>query len=282
MTKLYARFEVPKNKWRDSNQRLNPVVAGLRSSWIIEHASSTWKQYVKKQFNIEPIEPDDELIGKYINEDTIKKASIDDEQARYDLMNKRLSEIEDKLKAFDSEHKKRIDSLKRKEKTKTGLTDDEHDELDALMNERNDITDSRTRQKRNLTALRQSIRKITDKNTREHDKAVKRAVIKSRLELNEKRRLFNEPVRFHVRIHNISKHYYDAPNAYPTVKPIQDAGTQIGILWADDNNDYIPFTTFQGDSMLSRDDYVVDIICETFDEPLLDSSDIFKDFEKHL
>lgn len=282
MTKLYARFEIPKDKWRDSNQRLNPVVAGLRSSWIIEHASNTWKQYVKAQFNIEPIEPDDELIKKNLNKSSIKTISIDDEQAKYELMQKRLNEIEDKLLAFDSEHKKRIDSLKRKDKTKTGLTDDEHDELDALMNERIDINDSRTRQKRNLTALRQSIRKISDKNTREHEKAVKRAIIKARLVLNENRRLFNEPVRFHVRIHNISKHYYDAPNAYPTVKPIQDAGTQIGILWADDNNDYIPFTTFQGDTLLSRDNYVVDIICETFDEPLSEGSDIFKDFEKHV
>lgn len=283
MTRLYARFEIPKNKWRDSNQRLDPVVSGLRSSWIVDYSEGIWRQALKAQYGMEPLEPDEKMIQEYLDRKPAKVIDTTDDDNDCTLQENRLAQIEERLKEFDDNNKTLLASLKRRDKNrKNTLTPDEKKELDSLMSTRADIVDMKKRQQKGITALRQRIRKIRDKNDREALKARRRALIGARKELNKDRKLFPDgtQVRFHARIHNITKHYYDAPNAYPTVKPIEDAGTITGVMWEDDNNACIPLTTFRGESTLSRDNYVVDVIIETVDEPF--EEDVFKDFENNL
>lgn len=274
MTRLYARFRIPVKKWRDSNQRLNPVVAGIRSSWIVDETEKTWRSAVKHQFNLEPIEPTDDDIRKHLK--AAKIQPTESYQADLDRMQDRLTALQALLAEWDDKNKTELERLKRKK----NKTDADASRLALLSSERNDLKDRVSRQSKSTTTARQSLHKILDKNNRENMKAWHRALLKARKDLNKDNRLFKDKVRFHVCIHNITKHLYDAPNAYPTVKPLEDAGTNTGILWLDDNNECIPLTTFQGGGMLERDNYVIDVIVETIDEPLM--ADPFTDFESHL
>lgn len=261
-------------KWRDSNQRLDPIMAGMRSSWIVDEMEKTWRAAVKDQFGLEPVEPTDEDIRACLKPAKLK----DDGEQRADAnrMQERLDALRALLSSWDDANRRELERLKRR-KDRTAADDAR---LDALAAERNELKERVSRQSKAATKARQSLRKTTDRNDRESMKAWKRALIKARRDLNSGSRLFKDKVRFHVRIHNITKHLYDAPNAYPTVKPLEDAGTNTGILWLDDNNECIPLTTFRGGGMLERENYVIDVVVETVDEPL--SDDPFDGFESHV
>lgn len=274
MTRLYARFRIPVNKWRDSNQRLDPVVAGIRSSWIVDEMEKTWRAAVKDQFGLEPVEPTDEDVRAHMKPAKLK----DDSEQRADLerMEGRLAALQASLASWDDGNKRELERLKRRK----DRSDADTARMDALMAERDGLKERVSRQSKAVTKARQALRKTADRNDRESMKAWKRARIKARRDLNEDSRLFKGQVRFHVRVHNVTKHLYDAPNAYPTVKPLEDAGTNTGILWLDDNNECIPLTTFRGGGMLERERYVIDVVVETVDEPL--SDDPFEGFERHV
>lgn len=254
MSKLYVRFNVPKKYWLGSNLRLSPIMAARRSKWIMQHMTQYWLDAIKNQHNITPLTPSEADINSIIEKIMAKRqtktarASLD---PIINLAKLRLNQLKTSLKQAEiSGNSNIIESLKLKIEAQE-LT------IKSLKTE-NSITDFI---KADATTVRQA-----------RIMAVKQA--------NGNNRLFNQPVRFHVRIHNISKHLYDSPNAWPTIKPLQDAGTNTGILWEDDNNSCVNLTTFQGAEMLSKDEYVIDVIVETVDEPLVDN--VFKNFEQHI
>lgn len=308
MTKLYVRFEIPVKKWLSSNQRLNYMIAASKSSWIVSNMQETWKAAIEKQFNITPIIPDDETVSKYYKQPKIVNEIKSTKNNSSDNENVKLGEDEDALKAAETRliilknmleqwkalNEKAYIKLKKTYSLKhndnhiddSSLPENNGSEFEyaqylRLKKEREELKDRVNRQSKNVTSIKKAVNKTLIKNITSNSKALKRAVIKATREVNANNRLFNEPVRFRVRIHNISKHYFDSPNSYPTIKPLQDAGTNTGILWEDDNNSCVQMVTFQGAEMLSKENYVVDIIVETLDEPLQGIT-VFDNFEKHL
>lgn len=308
MTKLYVRFEIPVKKWLSSNQRLNYMIAASKSSWIVSNMQETWKAAIEKQFNITPIIPDDETVSKYYKQPKIVNEIKSTKNNSSDNENVKLGEDEDALKAAETRliilknmleqwkalNEKAYIKLKKTYSLKhndnhiddSSLPENNGSEFEyaqylRLKKEREELKDRVNRQSKNVTSIKKAMNKTLIKNITSNSKALKRAVIKATREVNANNRLFNEPVRFRVRIHNISKHYFDSPNSYPTIKPLQDAGTNTGILWEDDNNSCVQMVTFQGAEMLSKENYVVDIIVETLDEPLQGIT-VFDNFEKHL
>lgn len=308
MTKLYVRFEIPVKKWLSSNQRLNYMIAASKSSWIVSNMQETWKAAIEKQFNITPIIPDDETVSKYYKQPKIVNEIKSTKNNSSDNENVKLGEDGDALKAAETRliilknmleqwkalNEKAYIKLKKTYSLKhndnhiddSSLPENNGSEFEyaqylRLKKEREELKDRVNRQSKNVTSIKKAVNKTLIKNITSNSKALKRAVIKATREVNANNRLFNEPVRFRVRIHNISKHYFDSPNSYPTIKPLQDAGTNTGILWEDDNNSCVQMVTFQGAEMLSKENYVVDIIVETLDEPLQGIT-VFDNFEKHL
>lgn len=308
MTKLYVRFEIPVKKWLSSNQRLNYMIAASKSSWIVSNMQETWKAAIEKQFNITPIIPDDETVSKYYKQPKIVNEIKSTKNNSSDNENVKLGEDEDALKAAETRltiiknmfeqwkalNEKAYIKLKKTYSLKhndnhiddSSLPENNGSEFEyaqylRLKKEREELKDRVNRQSKNVTSIKKAVNKTLIKSITSNSKALKRAVIKATREVNANNRLFNEPVRFRVRIHNISKHYFDSPNSYPTIKPLQDAGTNTGILWEDDNNSCVQMVTFQGAEMLSKENYVVDIIVETLDEPLQGIT-VFDNFEKHL
>lgn len=308
MTKLYVRFEIPVKKWLSSNQRLNYMIAASKSSWIVSNMQETWKAAIEKQFNITPIIPDDETVSKYYKRPKIVNEIKSTKNNSSDNENVKLGEDGDALKAAETRliilknmleqwkalNEKAYIKLKKTYSLKhndshindSSLPENnggafEYAQYLRLKKEREELKDRVNRQSKNVTSIKKAVNKTLIKNITSNSKALKRAVIKATREVNANNRLFNEPVRFRVRIHNISKHYFDSPNSYPTIKPLQDAGTNTGILWEDDNNSCVQMVTFQGAEMLSKENYVVDIIVETLDEPLQGIT-VFDNFEKYL
>lgn len=308
MTKLYVRFEIPVKKWLSSNQRLNYMIAASKSSWIVSNMQETWKAAIEKQFNITPIIPDDETVSKYYKQPKIVNEIKSTKNNSSDNENVKLGEDGDALKAAETRliilknmleqwkalNEKAYIKLKKTYSLKyndnhiddSSLPENNGSEFEyaqylRLKKEREELKDRVNRQSKNVTSIKKAVNKTLIKNITSNSKALKRAVIKATREVNADNRLFNEPVRFRVRIHNISKHYFDSPNSYPTIKPLQDAGTNTGILWEDDNNSCVQMVTFQGAEMLSKENYVVDIIVETLDEPLQGIT-VFDNFEKYL
>lgn len=306
MTKLYVRFEIPVKKWLSSNQRLNYMIAASKSSWIVSNMQETWKAAIEKQFNITPIIPDDETVSKYYKQPKIvneikstKNNSSDNENVKLGedalkAAETRLIILKNMLEQWKALNEKAYIKLKKTYSLKhndnhidnSSLPENNGSEFEyaqylRLKKEREELKDRVNRQSKNVTSIKKAVNKTLIKNITSNSKALKRAVIKATREVNANNRLFNEPVRFRVRIHNISKHYFDSPNSYPTIKPLQDAGTNTGILWEDDNNSCVQMVTFQGAEMLSKENYVVDIIVETLDEPLQGIT-VFDNFEKRL
>ena len=276
MTRLYARFRIPRKHWKDSNQRDYYMLSALKTAWIVDYAENIWREAMLNQFSMQPLEPDEDMITALMNAKPAKQ--YDDSQAResLELKQSRLEALQTQFDEWIERHGDEHDRLHRKKHK----TDDELNEYNTLHDERMELRERIKRQSKEITAQKAELNKITSKNQREIDKTHRRCLLKARKTLNTDNRLFNEPVRFHVRVHNVTKHLYDAPNAYPTVKPLQDAGTNIGIIWEDDNNTCIPITTFHGGGMLEKDNYVIDVIAETLDEPLMD--DPFNGFENHI
>ena len=256
MTTMYARFIIGRNDWKSSNQRLNAIMAGLRSKRIQDYAEQVWRKAALDQFGIEPIEPQRNPLPVVNNE-----SSSDEHQS---MMEKRLEELRQSRDAWDDNHGKELKSSKTSETTRR-----------ELQHERNLIVESINRQKKSLTSEKQKIRKSNKKQQRILERTEDKRVVERRLELNSAQRIFTGPVRFNVRVHNISNHYFDSCNSWPTVKPLQDGATRTGIIWDDDNNACIPITTFRGGAMLGHD-YVIDILIESMDEPL--KIDPFEDY----
>jgi len=252
------------------------MLSALKTAWIVDYAENIWREAMLNQFSMQPLEPDEDMITALMNAKPAKQD--DDSQAResLELKQSRLEALQTQFDEWIEQHGDEHDRLHRKKHK----TDDELNEYNALHDERMELRERIKRQSKEITAQKAELNKITSKNQREIDKTHRRCLLKARKTLNTDNRLFNEPVRFHVRVHNVTKHLYDAPNAYPTVKPLQDAGTNIGIIWEDDNNTCIPITTFHGVGMLEKDNYVIDVIAETLDEPLMD--DPFNGFENHI
>lgn len=184
-------------------------------------------------------------------------------------MEESLQRLLSRREQWDRLHDRR--SLTALKKTDPGM-------LMRLKTERKHIAESIAEQRHALAMLSAKTRKAKASEQRKAERERRKRLIRARLDLNRDRRIFQGPVCFHVRVHNISSHYFDSPNAWPTVKPIQDAATNTGIVWDDDNNSCIPVTTFQGGEQLGHD-YVIDVLVVEIGTGSMMSMDPFSEYD---
>lgn len=224
------------------------MLSGLRSARIQEYAEPVWREAVRSQYHLTALEPEpQDLEGDPL--------PVSDDDSRDELivrpkMEEALKTLIMKRERWDEAHSRGM--LKALERTDPGM-------LIRLKTERRHIAEGIAEQRHALALLSAKARKSKARNARKAERESRKRLIRARLDLNRGRRVFSGPVCFHVRVHNISSHYFDSPNAWPTVKPIQDAATNTGIVWDDDNNSCIPVTTFQGGERLGHD-YVIDVL----------------------
>lgn len=272
MTTLTAEFRIPKKIWLDSNQRLNPIVKAKRVEAIRALAEPIWEKALADQHKITRRLPSEQEMETAVNGiitswGSSKKNRHHDTEPDTEgesLLSQRLEELKSLLTTWDDGNKRRLDALKRKK----SLSPEESAQKEHLISQRQNLKERVERQRKALSIMKKKNAKLRTAKTRHSDADRKKARLQVIHDLNANNRLFNEPVRMYIRAHNISKHLFDATNCYPTLKGVEDAGTETGILWEDDNITVIPSHTFLGAPIKSRDYYVLDIIVDTLDEDL--------------
>ena len=85
---------------------------------------------------------------------------------------------------------------------------------------------------------------------------------KAKANLLAGRMLFPGKARLTIRCCVPTAHVFEAPNCWPTVKPLQDGGTDSCVLWRDDNNEIIESTTFVGGGKSDNGAYVIEFVIE--------------------
>lgn len=243
------------------------MLSGLRSARIQEYAEPVWREAVRSQYHLTALEPEAQDLG-------VDPFPVSDDDSRDELivrpkMEESLKMLIMKREQWDSTHSR--SALRALERTDPGM-------LMRLRTERRHIAEGIAEQRHALAMLSAKTRKNKARNARKAERESRKRLIRARLDLNRGRRVFSGPVLFHVRVHNISSHYFDSPNAWPTVKPIQDAATNTGIVWDDDNNSCIPVTTFQGGEQLGHD-YVIDVLVVEIGNSMVMNVDPFSRYE---
>lgn len=264
--RIHVVFCVPKNRYKGSNVVTNRIVDQNKSQWLRNYAEKVWTHALKTQCGITAKEPAD-ANWRLEQEDDPKLAEMKTAlRVQEDYVSSKESSLED-LKAKTAVYKEwKNEYRKTKDPSLKALIDDYDSRMAALKN------DLKTERKL-LTRARNEVKKIQHKADVHHSSAERKSYIKSKMALNENNRLFKSKIRMMVRTNVITDHIFDAPNSWPSIKPIQDGGTDTCILWADDNNDYIKSTTFYGGWKASRDYYVMEIIVESIPEDFEDPFD---------
>lgn len=257
--KLSISFSVPKEKIKNSNAALSHIIAAQKSAWLRSFAEPIWSEEIFKQFGIKAIEPKIEDLPK-INL-TPEAEAIQQHLYTFQQDLEQIEKEEIELKNNLSEHKNNKTLLKNLKKQKTEF--EKIVELEEKINSYDRKTLENKAAKSRLKATISNIKKTqlpsVSKELRKIESLNKKNYIKKKLELNSHQQLFTECAVI-VKVHNISSHAYDSPNFYPTIKPILDAGTDTGVLWADDNNSIITGgVLFLPGEMKSRNEYVMEI-----------------------
>lgn len=256
--RIHVVFCVPRKRYKNSNTGGNRMVDQSKSQWLRSYAEQVWVHALESQHELTAVEPD---------EDTWRTSDVSSDNtdgyaervAAQEDMVSRASAAVDELKA-DS---KTITALKR-EYRKTG-NDATGERIAEYEKQLADARDNLKYEKKLLTMLRAEQRKTTRKAESKLRSTERKAYLTEKARVNADRRLFNGTVRMMVRTNMVTDHVFDAPNSWPSVKPIQDGGTDTGILWEDDNNTFITSTTFYGGWRASREYYVIEIIVEATD-----------------
>lgn len=55
MTRLYARFRIPRKHWKDSNQRDDYMLSALKTAWIVDYAENIWREAMLNQFSMQSL-----------------------------------------------------------------------------------------------------------------------------------------------------------------------------------------------------------------------------------
>lgn len=262
MKKLTLTFSIPKNRIKNANTPMNYIVSANKSAWIREYSEKIWVDAIKEQFGIIALEPDLNSLP------TIEKS--EELVAVLDRINK----IEDEILETNEilEHCKKNNKIKEwKKELRVAKKEKNEDITTELENKIYDheqkISVLKAKIKR-LKSLKSSVKSKNDKNIKKElrkiNNAERKNYIDAKLNLNKNNRLF-ETCAVIVKISNITNREFDAPNFYPTVKPILDAGTDTGILWEDDNNSIITGgMLFLKGNHQNRDSYIIEI--EVVDE----------------
>lgn len=255
--RLRLRFDVPKKLYKNSNSRLNINQLNIMSAKLrTEIAPPVWEEAIREQFGVVADEP-----SEWEHPD--RKTSKAEAAALEEMKNQQdaLHVAEDKVELILAKEEWLKKSI-REARTSHEPLEDLKTELESVESELKMAKDRKKAESKLLTRCKNAYKKLSDKSERRMNSADRKAYIKAKAILNKDKMIFPGTVRMLIRVNNISKHEFDAPNAWPSIKPLQDGGTDTGILWRDDNNDIIKETIFYGGTCASKDNYVLEVIVE--------------------
>jgi hypothetical protein len=251
---LRVRFTIPREHYKGSNTGDNDITSRQKSAWLRAYGEKVWGSAIEHEFGLIALEPSSWNLSSTDYTLTERKAFDD-----YDAQKRIVSSLEDKISQMESG----LSALKTENRT-IPRSAYKHVELSgkirAVEDDLRGVKLQYRLESKILTRYRNMFRKTHEKQDRRRSNADRKSYIKEKLALNEKRLLFPGIVRFDVRSNVITKHDFDAPNCWPTVKPLQDGGTDTCVLWHDDNNNFIKHTSFYGGGKVSKDKYVIDVI----------------------
>ena len=245
---LRIRFEIPKNQYKSSNGRDIPRVAAMKSAWLRAYGEATWAEAIRDQYDLKAIEPDTWT--------TAGTALTPSEREAYDALNAQKTTVDNA-----ADDVSRIEAIIAADKAALKTDRDDHEtraSLNAALYEIRVAKDRLKTEKTMLTRCRHAWTSAHGRQDRRRSATDRRAYVAAKISRNEERLLFPGRVRLDVVSHVITDRDFDAPNCWPTLKPLQDGGTDTGILWHDDSNRWIESTTFRGGPVISRDHYVID------------------------
>ena len=265
---LRVRFIIPKEHYKGSNTGDNDIVSRQKSAWLRAYGEKVWGSAIEHEFGLTALEPSSWELSSTDYTPTERK-TFDDYEAQRGV----VSSLVDKISLMESN----LSSLKTRNKA-VPRSSYEHGELSGkirlMEDELKDVKRQHRLESKILTRYRNLFRKTHERQDRRRSHADRKSYIKEKLALNDKRLLFPGIVRFDVRSNVITKHDFDAPNCWPTLKPLQDGGTDTCVLWHDDNNNFIKHTSFYGGGKVSKDEYVIDVIVTELED---DDHDPFDD-----
>ena len=255
--RLRLRFDVPKNLYKTSNSRLNINQLNAMSARLrTEIAPPVWEDAIREQFGVVADEPSewDHPERKQSKAEISAMREMEDQQ-------KALHEAEDEVELVSAKEEWLRRSI-REAKASHEHVEDLKAELESVESELKTVKNRRRSESKLFSRCKNAYKKLSNKAERRISSADRRSYIKAKALLNRDKMIFPGTVRMLIRVNNISKHEFDAPNAWPSIKPLQDGGTDTGVLWRDDNNDIIKETIFYGGTCASRDYYVLEVIVE--------------------
>lgn len=254
---LKVVFKIPKKRIKNANTPMNHIVSATKTAWIRENTLNDWINAIKEQFNITAIEPElpNESLEELSHENQMIVQKIKELETDILNLNKKIKDNK------DTEYK----SLIRKrgnERRKKNKNQQEIDTLNTLISKyeekeqllREEVAKKKQRLKnlkdKQLPAIKKEERKVNRNNNKK--------ILEEKMRVNKFQRIFQECFVI-VKVHNITNRNFDAPNFYPTVKGIIDAGTDTGILWDDDNNEIIKTMIFLPGKNIDRENYIFEI-----------------------
>lgn len=254
---LKVRFSIPKSRIKNANTPMNYIVSATKTVWIRKHSLPVWEEALLEQHNLKALEP---VINDKVqpNKETQETTQI------IEKLKEKIEEAKKELKNHE-ENNEEYTKLKKERGVLRRKKNKDLPKIEKLTEEIKKYDDETERLKNIIKRRTQTWRNVRDKENPKIKKELRRVesqnnqkYIQEKIKINRFQHLFEECFIV-IRVHNITNRDFDAPNFYPTVKAIIDAGTDTGILWEDDNNNIIKSTIFLPGTNIDRDNYIFDI-----------------------
>ena len=258
---LTVRFDVPREWYKGSNTRDNDRVSSRKSAWLRAHAEEAWLTALSTEWGITPIEPADDSWEK--TDKSKLTPSEQDARDRLDSQQVVMDEVEASLSTVEeciAEAKTRLAGLKRGSTEYASVMADRR----KLEDEAKGLRQRKRLESKLLTRCKHRWEAVHSKQESRRSSVDRKAYLEAKAKANllAGRMLFPGKARLTIRCCVPTAHVFDAPNCWPTVKPLQDGGTDSCVLWRDDNNEIIESTTCVGGGKSDNDAYVIEFVIE--------------------
>lgn len=258
---LTVRFDVPREWYKGSNTRDNDRVSSRKSAWLRAHAEEAWLTALSTEWGITPIEPADDSWEK--TDKSKLTPSEQDARDRLDSQQVVMDEVEASLSTVEeciAEAKTRLAGLKRGSTEYASVMADRR----KLEDEAKGLRQRKRLESKLLTRCKHRWEAVHSKQESRRSSVDRKAYLEAKAKANllAGRMLFPGKARLTIRCCVPTAHVFDAPNCWPTVKPLQDGGTDSCVLWRDDNNEIIESTTFVGGGKSDNGAYVIEFVIE--------------------
>lgn len=258
---LTVRFDVPREWYKGSNTRDNDRVSSRKSAWLRARAEEAWLTALSTEWGITPIEPADDSWEK--TDKSKLTPSEQDARDRLDSQQVVMDEVEASLSTVEeciAEAKTRLAGLKRGSTEYASVMADRR----KLEDEAKGLRQRKRLESKLLTRCKHRWEAVHSKQESRRSSVDRKAYLEAKAKANllAGRMLFPGKARLTIRCCVPTAHVFDAPNCWPTVKPLQDGGTDSCVLWRDDNNEIIESTTFVGGGKSDNGAYVIEFVIE--------------------